>query len=44
MPFKSYRQQRYLFLRKSKVAKRWAKKYGTLKKPKGYRARKRKKR
>jgi len=37
MPFKSYRQQRYLFMKEPAIAKRWAKKYGTLKKPKNYR-------
>jgi len=42
MPFKSYRQQRYMFLRHPKIAKRWAKKYGTLKKPKNYRPRRKK--
>lgn len=28
MPFKSKRQRRYLFAKKPKIAKRWAKKYG----------------
>ena len=35
MPFKSYKQQAYLFAKKPKIAKKWAKKYGTKKKPKG---------
>jgi hypothetical protein len=29
MPFKSGRQRRYLFAKKPRLAKRWAKKYGT---------------
>jgi len=37
MPFKSYKQQKYMFARLPEVAKRWSKKYGTKKKPKGYR-------
>jgi len=36
MPFESYRQQRYMFMKHPKIAKKWAKKYGTKKKPKGY--------
>ena len=31
MPFKSLKQQRYLFMKHPKLAKKWAKKYGTLK-------------
>jgi len=34
MPFKSYKQQQYMFIHHPKIAKRWAKKYGTLKKSK----------
>lgn len=34
MPFKSYKQQKYLFWKEPKIAKRWANKYGALKKPK----------
>jgi len=44
MPFKSYRQQRYMFKFHPEIAERWAKEYGTLKKPKGYRPKKKKKR
>jgi hypothetical protein len=33
MPFKSARQRRYMFAKHPKIAKRWAKKYGT--KPRG---------
>lgn len=29
MPFRSARQRRYLFAKKPKIAKRWAKRYGT---------------
>jgi hypothetical protein len=29
MPFKSARQRRYLFLKHPKLAKKWARKYGT---------------
>jgi hypothetical protein len=29
MPFKSKKQRAYLFKNKPKIAKRWAKKYGT---------------
>ena len=29
MPFRSKRQRRYMFARHPKIAKRWAKKYGT---------------
>jgi len=29
MPFKSKNQRRYLYARKPKIAKRWAKKYGS---------------
>jgi len=36
MPFKSYKQQRYMFLKHPEIAKRWADKYGTKEKPKGY--------
>jgi hypothetical protein len=32
MPFKSLKQQRYLFIHEPALAKRWAKKYGTFKK------------
>jgi len=32
MPFKSLKQQRYLFMKKPKLARKWAKKYGTIKK------------
>ena len=35
MPFKSYKQQKYLFAKEPALAKKWAKKYGSLKKPKG---------
>ena len=28
MPFKSKKQMRYMFAKKPKIAKRWAKKYG----------------
>jgi hypothetical protein len=34
MPFKSARQRRYLFAKHPKIAKRWAKKYGTKPRPK----------
>lgn len=33
MPFKSARQRRFMFAKHPKVAKRWARKYGT--KPRG---------
>ena len=39
MPFSSYRQQRFMFWKHPKIARRWAHKYGTKKKPKGYRPR-----
>jgi hypothetical protein len=29
MPFKSIKQRKYLFAKKPKIAKKWAKKYGT---------------
>lgn len=29
MPFKSAKQRRYMFAKHPKIAKRWAKKYGT---------------
>lgn len=29
MPFRSAKQRRYLFAKHPKIAKRWAKKYGT---------------
>jgi len=29
MPFKSAKQRRYMFAKLPKIAKRWAKKYGT---------------
>ena len=32
MPFKSYKQQQYMFIHHPKIAKKWAKKYGTIKK------------
>jgi len=38
MPFRSYRQQAYMFMHHPKIAERWAHKYGTLKKPKGYKS------
>lgn len=34
MPFKSYKQQEYMFINHPEIAKRWAKTYGTLKKNK----------
>jgi len=34
MPFKNLKQQRYLFMHEPKLAKRWAKKYGTFKRKK----------
>lgn len=34
MPFRSKRQMRYMFAKHPKIAKRWAKKYGTKVKPK----------
>ncbi len=43
MPFKSYKQQRYMFKHHPEIAKRWADKYGALKKPKGYKKKKIKK-
>jgi len=36
MSFKSYKQQAYMFAKHPKIAKKWAKEYGTKKKPKGY--------
>jgi len=30
MPFKSMKQQRYMFMKHPKLAKEWARKYGTL--------------
>ena len=39
MPFKSYRQQRFMFAKVPEVAEKWAKKYGTKKKPKNYQPR-----
>lgn len=35
MPFSSYKQQAYMFMKHPEIAKRWVKKYGTKKKPKG---------
>lgn len=29
MPFKSIKQRKYMFVRMPKLAKKWAKKYGT---------------
>ncbi len=43
MPFKTYAQQKYMFAKVTKVAKKWASKYGTKKKPKGYKPKKKKK-
>ena len=50
MPFRSFKQQQYMFMKHPEIAKKWAKKYGTKKKPEGYKltsmakkARKRKK-
>jgi len=40
MPFKSYSQQRFMFLRHPDIAERWAHKYGTVEKPKGYKVKK----
>lgn len=37
MPFRSYRQQKYMFAKHPKIAKRWADKYGTKRKPRNYR-------
>lgn len=34
MPFRSKRQMRYMFAKHPKIAKRWAKKYGTKVRPK----------
>lgn len=34
MPFRSAKQRRFLFARHPKIAKRWAKKYGTKIRPK----------
>lgn len=34
MPFRSAKQRRYLFAKHPKMAKRWAKKYGTKPRPK----------
>lgn len=31
MPFKSLKQQKYMFAKHPKIAKRWAKKYGAYK-------------
>lgn len=33
MPFKSLAQQRFMFSQKPEIAKKWAKKYGTITKP-----------
>ena len=30
MPFKSYKQQQYMFIHHPKIAKKWAEKYGTI--------------
>jgi len=42
MPFKSNKQRRWMYSNKPALAKRWAKKYGILKKPKGSVSKKRK--
>jgi len=34
MPFKSFKQQKYLFAKEPALAKKWANKYGVLKKDK----------
>ena len=34
MPFRSARQRRFMFAKHPKIAKRWAKKYGTKPRPK----------
>lgn len=34
MPFRSAKQRRYLYAKHPKLAKRWAKKYGTKVRPK----------
>ena len=44
MPFKSYKQQRFMFWKHPRIARRWARVYGTLRKPKGYRSKRRVKR
>jgi len=41
MPFKSLKQQKFLFMKKPKLARKWAKKYGTIKKRKRSRKMKR---
>ncbi len=41
-PFKSYKQERYMFAKHPEIAKRWAKKYGGVKKPKNYKPKKKK--
>lgn len=43
MPFKSFRQQKYMFAKHPKIAEEWAERYGTKKKPKGYKPGKKKK-
>lgn len=43
MPFKSYEQQAYMFKYHPEIAKKWAEEHGTLKKPKSYKPKKRKK-
>jgi hypothetical protein len=43
MPFKSFKQQEYMFINHPEIAKRWAKHYGTLKKPKTSSEKKKKK-
>lgn len=40
MPFRSAKQRRFMFANHPKVAKRWAKKYGTKPRPKRRRKRK----
>lgn len=42
MSFKSYKQQKFMFAKHPKIAKKWAHKYGTKKKPKGYKPKRKK--
>lgn len=36
MPFKSFKQQAFMFAKHPKIAKKWADKYGALDKPGNY--------
>jgi hypothetical protein len=42
MPFKSKKQQKYMFMHHPKIAARWEDEYGTIQNPKGKKKKKKK--